>query len=233
MWESRPRDFHMSTPHADQLPDGALASATAGTSPYTAAGVRYDQRLVRPFVIVEREVGAQPGAGLGHRRVVLQVDLLVLHRPPKPLDEDVVERPAAAVHADLHAGRPQQARERVAGELRTLVGIEYLRPPGRKRPFERIPAELTVQSDRQLPGQHVAAEPLQNRHQIHEARTQSDVGDVATPHLTDALDRNLAQQIRIHAVPGMRLTRPRLRAYRLDAHQPIRRCTRFRFTDHP
>ena len=41
LWESRLRDFHMSTPRARQHLDRAPASATAGTAPYTSAGVRY------------------------------------------------------------------------------------------------------------------------------------------------------------------------------------------------
>ena len=52
------------------------------------------------------------------------------------------------------------------------------------------------------------------------ARPEPDVRDVATPYLIDPLDRDLAQQIRIHPVAWMRLARPRLWPYRLDAHQP-------------
>ena len=51
--------------------------------------------------------------GRASRTVVvgLQVDLLVLERAPEPLDEDVVEAAALAVHADLRClGRASTRR---------------------------------------------------------------------------------------------------------------------------
>ena len=149
LWESRLRDFHMSTPRPISVL--ILRWRAPPQEPRRTLCRRPIRQPWADVVIVECEVGAQPGAGLGHRPVVLQVDLLVLHRTARAAREDVVERPAAAGHADLHPRRPQQAREGIAGERRTLVGIENLRPPGRQGAFERVSAELTVQSDRQLP----------------------------------------------------------------------------------
>ena len=47
-----------------------------------------------------------------------QVDPFVLHRPPQPLDEDVVVAAPASVHADLDPVIPQHLGKLVAGELR-------------------------------------------------------------------------------------------------------------------
>jgi hypothetical protein len=47
----------------------------------------------------------------------MQIDLLVLHRPPKPLDEHVVPPGALAVHADLDLVFGEQAGE---GDARKL-----------------------------------------------------------------------------------------------------------------
>src|SRR5271165_7104955 len=74
-----------------------------------------------------------------------QIDPLVLHRPPKPLDEDIVMAASAAIHADLDPMIQQHTRERLAGELRTLVGIEDAGPaePG-KSPAECSTAKPAV-----------------------------------------------------------------------------------------
>src|SRR4051812_20606085 len=57
------------------------------------------------------------------------MDLLVLQAAPLPLDEDVVQPAPAPIHADPHLGTFQPVGKRSAGDLRTLVGIEDLRPP--------------------------------------------------------------------------------------------------------
>jgi len=64
------------------------------------------------LVAVEAEAAGQRGLRLPHARVVLQVHLLVLHAPPEPLDEHVVDRPAPAIHADRHTARLQPLSER-------------------------------------------------------------------------------------------------------------------------
>ena len=76
-----------------------------------------------PFVVVERQPGADPGPRLGHRGIGFDEHLLVLQTAPQPLDEDVVHEPALAIHADLDAVAFEHAGEVMAGELRTLVGI--------------------------------------------------------------------------------------------------------------
>src|SRR5215210_5053282 len=61
------------------------------------------QRLVRPRVVVEWDIAAQPAARFARRRIVVQVHLLIFDRAPQPFGEDVVERAALAIHANLHA----------------------------------------------------------------------------------------------------------------------------------
>src|ERR671932_2898822 len=92
--------------------------------------------------IVEGKVAAVRGPGLADRVVGPEIDLLVFERPPEPLDEDVVSPRALAVHADGDPGLEQHAREVVAGELRSLIGVEDLGPamPG-ERLFQRLEAE--------------------------------------------------------------------------------------------
>ena len=56
---------------------------------------------MEPFLVVEAEICAKArNSQMADALVILEVNLLVLDRPPQPLDKDVVEDAAAAVHAD-------------------------------------------------------------------------------------------------------------------------------------
>ena len=82
---------------------------------------------------VEAEVARQRRLCFPAVAVILQVHFFVLHASPQPLDEHVVQRPAAAIHADHHAGRFQSAPERQGCELGSLVAVEDLRLAHRER----------------------------------------------------------------------------------------------------
>ena len=55
-----------------------------------------------------------------------KVKVLILDRPPKTLDEDIILDSAATVHADGHGMFFQAAGEGLAGELGSLVGVKDL-----------------------------------------------------------------------------------------------------------
>ena len=76
-----------------------------------------------PF-IVELEIALQTLPCLGDRIIGVQVDLLIFHAFPEPLDQHVVDPAALAVHADLDAVPLDQADELRAGKLATLVSVE-------------------------------------------------------------------------------------------------------------
>ena len=50
-----------------------------------------------------------------------------------------------------------------------------------QRLVERFQAEGRVQGVGQTPGEHVAREPVHDRHQVDEAAAQGQVGDVTCP----------------------------------------------------
>ena len=56
-----------------------------------------------------------------------QIQVLVLERPPEPLDEDIVLYPASAAHAHGDGVGFQDSDESLARELRPLVCIEDFR----------------------------------------------------------------------------------------------------------
>ena len=81
------------------------------------------KRRVRPTVIVEIEIASYPAARLADALVGVQVDLLVLDCPPKPLDENVVPPRAFAVHADPDVVLREHAGKRGHGSRRALAAL--------------------------------------------------------------------------------------------------------------
>ena len=72
---------------------------------------------MRAAAIVEIEIAPDPFARRADAVVGVQIDLLVLHAAPEPLDEHIVSPRAFAVHADRDRVLRQHAGERSAREL--------------------------------------------------------------------------------------------------------------------
>ena len=102
------------------------------------------ERRVRAHIVVKVEPGVDHALCIASIGQFVQVHRLVLQRPPQPLDEDVVEIAAAAVHGAACASRAYPVGERDAGKLGTLVRVEYLRGAGMQRRLERVDAENAV-----------------------------------------------------------------------------------------
>src|SRR5947207_1091221 len=60
------------------------------------------QRLVWAFAIVECDPRADTATGLRNRTIRFDEHFFVLQAAPQPFNEDVVEEPALAVHANAH-----------------------------------------------------------------------------------------------------------------------------------
>ena len=83
---------------------------------------------MRPLGVVEADPFADHPPCHEAVRQFVQIDRLVLERPPEALDEDVVHVAALAIHGDTDVGIPERAGEVEAGELAALIRIEDLRP---------------------------------------------------------------------------------------------------------
>ena len=59
--------------------------------------------------------------------VVVQVDLFVLDRSPQTLNEDIVQSSTPTIHADPDIVVFKDADELDAGELDSLIPVEFLR----------------------------------------------------------------------------------------------------------
>ena len=66
----------------------------------TRVDEQHHNKIDRAAAIVEIEIASDRGTCVRHALVGVQIDLLVLHRPPEPLDEHVVPPSALSVHAD-------------------------------------------------------------------------------------------------------------------------------------
>lgn len=146
---------------------------------------------MRVAVIVKFEPAGDRVAGLTGAGVVAQVNLLDLQAAPQTLNEDVVQRPAPPVVADLDPGRQQSLGEGHAGELAVLVAVEDLGAAKvRQDLVQRRQAEVLLQRQRDAPGEHAAAVLVDHRRQVDPAPAQADIGDVGgsdlvhPPHLT-------------------------------------------------
>lgn len=59
---------------------------------------------------------------------------------------------------------------------------------------QRFQAEACILGDRQLPRQHVPRVPVHDRHQIHEAVRERNVGDIGAPDLIGRVDSAIPEQ---------------------------------------
>lgn len=175
---------------------------------------------VRSLLVVEAEEDREVGLGFDLRAVALEVDLVMLDRAPQPLDEDVVEAAALAVHGQLHAGREQRLGKLGGGKLAALVGVEDLRRaiPGH-RALHRPHAEAGIERVRQFPREDRPAIPVEHRAEVDEAAVDRHVGDVHRPDLVGPIDRQPAQQIREDRMRRVLPGEVGLSVYRLQAHQ--------------
>jgi len=143
---------------------------------------------VRPFLVVAPEEVFEAPYGLPDARVVFEIDLLVLDGPPKSLDEDIVEDPAFAVHADGDAMGLQKVGKLLARELRSLVSVEDLRYTNGKSFFESLHTKGGIEGQRYLPGKHVPGVPVHDRREIDEALSHGNVSDVCAEDVVGLCD---------------------------------------------
>lgn len=134
------------------------------------------------LIVVEGEVFRQPDQQLSHAGIALEVNILIFHTPPEPLDEDIVQRSASHTDFDLLAF--EYIGKDYAGELDALIRVEGLRfPVVLQGFFQTIHTEAGIQAVANPPTQHLAAVPIDDRHQIGELTRQPHIGDIGAPHL--------------------------------------------------
>ena len=78
------------------------------------------------------------------RLISLDVNIVILNRPPEPLDKYVIKSAAFAVHADRDLGILQNLDELRACKLATLIRVENLGLAVLLCLFEALDAEIRV-----------------------------------------------------------------------------------------
>ncbi len=150
--------------------------------------------------VIESDPFCDAGTSLLDVLVCSQIDLFVLQTSPQAFDENVVQEAALAVHADCHLSVLKDFGEVIAGELRTLIGVEYLGLAVHKGIFQCFRTEACFHRVREPPGQYEPAVPIDDGDQVQKTLSHWDVGYVCRPDLVRVVDRNAAQQVRVDLI---------------------------------
>ena len=82
---------------------------------------------MQPLLIIESDVPAEALTQRSWGRILVQIDILVLHGPEKSFHENVVQGTPLSVHRDLNSFCLQQLDVVLIGELAALVAVDDLR----------------------------------------------------------------------------------------------------------
>ena len=126
---------------------------------------------MRAAPVVEHQLATKTATRFRDASVGAQVDFLVCDRPPEPFDNDVVAPRGLAVHADRNLGVLHGRQKGDGGERAALIGVQALGGAIPSQRFaQRRHARPRLQRHRELPREHLAAEPVNDRHLIHDPR---------------------------------------------------------------
>lgn len=169
---------------------------------------------MKPPAVIEVHVTLDASAELRQRNVVLELDVLVFQRPSEPFLFGVVAAPAASVHADDDSELLQFVRELPAGELASLIRIEYLRyAVSAHRELKRLDAMERVHRVHDAVRHVLAAVEVHDGNHERPVPGDSRISDVRRPHLARTFDLQILQKVRILFVFGVRLRRIEMRPW--------------------
>ena len=156
------------------------------------------------LAIMETEISSQSINRLRHGLVVIQINLFVFDASPEPLNEDIVQCAAAAVHADPDLALFENSGKSIARELRALISVEDLWATQLKGSIERAQAKVVLHRRGNVPTEHIARVPINDRDQVDEAGMQTNICDIRSPDLIHAINLHPTQQVRVNLMPRRR-----------------------------
>src|SRR5260370_35907764 len=173
---------------------------------------------MQAILIVELKMRFQPSFRIRYRLIIFEIHLLILDASPESFDENIVQSSPAAIPTDANSCCLQATSKIHTGKLHSLVVVKNLGSRLRKCLVERIQTKRGFQGDRSSPSEYIATEPVNDGDQIQESSRHSDVGNIRTPDLIDAIDAQSTQQIRIPPRWPSWLPQPGARLDRHEAH---------------
>ena len=146
---------------------------------------------MRPLGVVEPKIVGNPVTRIAWMTIVGRVDLLIFQAAPEALGKDIIQCPPFAIHTDPDAERFERLCDLRTSEMTALIRVPNLRDALAPRLLDRLEHKTDLQGLVEHPTDHVAAEPVDNRHQIQPAVAQSDIGDIAAPNVIGMLRGNI------------------------------------------
>ena len=144
-------------------------------------------------VVIVAQIFVKAFSGVSGTVVVLQVNILVLDRPPEAFHENVVIGPTAMVHADLRSRLQKQSRVFRAGKMTALVAVHDFRDGL----LQSAPASVQYKADFQgiahAPVQNVTGMPVEDGDKIKPVRADGDMRNVDRPDLIGTRNVQSAQ----------------------------------------
>ena len=102
--------------------------------------------LMRPLSVVKSKPLSNAPSQLGAVIKRPQVKILILERPPQPLNENIVLNSATAIHADAHMMRLEQISKSAGDKLSPRVGIkDFWRSMAANGLYNRLDIKIAVQ----------------------------------------------------------------------------------------
>lgn len=100
-----------------------------------------------------------------------EINFLILEATPEPFNEDIVDRPPLAVHAELQVRMQGEVPPKIkTGKLAPLVSVQYLRcAMSRYSLFKALTAPPGGHRVGQRPAHDITAVNIDDGHQVHVA----------------------------------------------------------------
>jgi hypothetical protein len=177
-----------------------------------------------PLVIVEVEVTLQCREQFQTGGEIAGIDQLVLERAPQTFDKNIVQRTAAAIHADRDSALLERSQEIGRGELRALIGVPNFGLAKAEGGVERRQAEAGFHRVGKFPTEYEAAEPIHDGHQVEKAAMHRNVSNIGAPDVVGSFDGDAAQQVWVDLMTRRRAAQMRLGIVGFDAqyaHQAL------------
>ena len=154
-------------------------------------------RCVWPLVVVFADITGDSEPQRSRRLELVDINALALQAAKPTLDEHVIHPARLPVHALTNPLCRKAANIIFARKLTALIGIDDARNAvGLYRRFDRLKHRRGVQRVAERPADDEAAEPVDNRREIHVFSAHFDVRNVDRPDLIGHENVLVFQQVR-------------------------------------